>query len=396
MSTPGSAPKTLLVIAYTNYGTDPRVIRAAEAAVAAGYEVDVFALRRDGDPKEEMVRGVRVFHLRQLRYRGGGLLQYMLAYFVFFLRCLCKTTMRHVRRRYRIVHVHNMPDFLVFCAVIPKWFGGKVILDIHDPMPNTFASKFKSGEGGFFFKFLLWQERLSARFADRVVTVHDPVKEFVLVKHGLPASSIRVIANFPDENDFPLEKNYHLDGKLRMVFHGTILERAGLRTLMEALAKVQNRDKVSLRIIGEGDFAAELKQLIASHKLGDMVAFENRTYPAHEIAAHLAEANLGIVPLDISSITNYALPLKLVEYIRMGLPVVTVHSVAINYYFDEEDCLYYQWDEAESLRALLDKIAGDPNMLLPYRQRTIGLREKFSWLKEKQKYTEMLGELDPD
>jgi len=396
MSTPGSAPKTLLVIAYTNYGTDPRVIRAAEAAVAAGYEVDVFALRRDGDPKEEMVRGVRVFHLRQLRYRGRGLLQYMLAYFVFFLRCLCKTTMRHGRRRYRIVHVHNMPDFLVFCAVIPKWCGGKVILDIHDPMPNTFASKFKSGEGGFFFKFLLWQERLSARFADRVVTVHDPVKDFVLVKHGLPASSIRVIANFPDENDFPLEKNYHLDGKLRMVFHGTILERAGLRTLMEALAKVRNRDKVSLRIIGEGDFAAELKRLIELHKLGDMVAFENRTYPAHEIAAHLAEANLGIVPLDISSITNYALPLKLVEYIRMGLPVVTVHSVAINYYFDEEDCLYYQWDEAESLRALLDKIAGDLNMLLPYRQRTIGLREKFSWLKEKQKYAEMLGELDPD
>jgi glycosyltransferase involved in cell wall biosynthesis len=396
MNSPGPARKSLLMIAYTNYSTDPRVIRAAEAAVDAGYEVDLFALRRKGDPDVEMVRGVRVFHLRQFRYRGGGLLQYMVAYLEFFFRCFFKTTILYGRKRYSIVHVHNMPDFLVFCAAIPKLFGRKIILDIHDPMPNTFASKFKSGEGGFFFKLLLWQELLSARFADRVVTVHDPVKDLVLVKHGLPASSIHVIANFPDETVFPLGKNYRLDGKLRMVFHGTILERAGLRTLVEALSKVQNRDKLSMRIIGEGDFAPQLSQLIESLKVGDIVSFENRSYPAHEIAARLADANLGIVPLHISSMTNYALPLKLVEYISMGLPSVTVRSAAINYYFGEEDCLYYQWDDPESLRALLDKIAGNPDMLLPYRQRTIGLREKFSWLKEKQKYEEMLRELELD
>jgi glycosyltransferase involved in cell wall biosynthesis len=390
MNPTGTARKPVLMIAYTNYSTDPRVIRAAEAALDSGYEVDVFVLRRNGDQDVEMVRGVRLFHLRQFRYRGDGLLQYMLAYLEFFLRSLFKATILFGRKRYGIVHVHNMPDFLVFCAVVPKLFGRKVILDIHDPMPNTFASKFNSGESGFFFRFLLWQELLSARFADRVVTVHDPVKDLVLVKHGLPASSIHVIANFPDESVFPWQKNYRLDGGLRMIFHGTILERYGLRTLIEALSKVQNRDKISMRIIGEGDFSPRLARLIESLKVGDIVQFENRSYPVHEIAALLADANLGMVPLDISSMTNYALPLKLLEYISMGLPVVTVHSAAINYYFGEEDCLFYQWDDVESLRALLDKIAGNPDMLLPYRQRTIRLREKFLWSKEKQKYAELL------
>ena len=78
--------------------------------------------------------------------------------------------------------MNNIPDFFVFCALLPKLMGAKVLLDIHDPMPNTFASKFKSGENGFFFKLLLWQERLSAAFADQVLTVHDPVKEYVLVE----------------------------------------------------------------------------------------------------------------------------------------------------------------------------------------------------------------------
>ena len=29
-----------------------------------------------------------------------------------------------------------MPDFLVFSALIPKLLGAKVVLDLHDPMPE--------------------------------------------------------------------------------------------------------------------------------------------------------------------------------------------------------------------------------------------------------------------
>src|SRR5215475_11200232 len=144
--------RCVLMIAYTNYQTDPRVIREAEAAVSGGFDVDFIALRRQGEPAEEMVRGVRVLRLNQTRYRGGGVIKYVLSYLEFFFRCLIKTTFLQLKKRYRVVHVNNMPDFFVFCALLPKLMGAKIILDIHDPMPNTFASKFKSGESGFFFK----------------------------------------------------------------------------------------------------------------------------------------------------------------------------------------------------------------------------------------------------
>ena len=61
--------------------------------------------------------------------------------------------------------------------------------------------------------------------------------------------------------------------------------------------------------------------------------FDNRMYPVEEIPRMLADCNLGLVPLEISSITNYALPLKLLEYLSMGIPSITVRNAAIGYYF---------------------------------------------------------------
>jgi glycosyltransferase involved in cell wall biosynthesis len=386
--------QAVLMIAYTNYRTDPRVIRAAEAAASAGFDVDFIALRRAGDPPEQSINGVRVIHLNQTRYRGGGALRYMLSYLGFFLRCLLKTTSLQYRRRYAAVHVNNMPDFFVFCALLPKLMGAKVLLDIHDPMPNTFASKFKSGENGLFFKFLLWQEKLSAAFADQVLTVHEPVKEYVLVKqHGLAAASIEVVANFPDDELFALKEPTEPDGRLRLAYHGTILERNGLRNAMLALAAMRHRDRVSVRIIGEGDFSEPLKKLIETLELSSVVRFDNRMYPVHEIPAQLADCNLGLVPLEISSITKYVLPLKLLEYLSLGMPSITVRNAAIGYYFGEDDCLFYDPTDPESLRAILDRLATSPDLLAHYQRRALALRSRFLWSREKQRYVALLRRL---
>jgi glycosyltransferase involved in cell wall biosynthesis len=385
--------RSILMIAYTDYRTDPRVIRAAEAAVNDGFEVDFIALCREGDPSVEMIRQVRVIHVNQSRYRGRGLVRYVFAYLNFFIRCFFKSAVLSFKKPYAVVHVNNMPDFLVFSTLIPKLMGAKILLDIHDPMPNTFASKFKSEDKGFFFRLLLWQERLSAWYANRVLTVHDPVKDLVLVKHGLPGGSIQVIANFADDRVFTLNPDYKADGRLRLIFHGTILERYGLRTLIQALSLVRNKDKMSVKIIGEGDFSDKLKELIASSGLESFVNFDNRFYPMHDIPRIISDANIGLVPLEISSITNYALPLKMLEYVSMGLPVIAVRNAAISYYFGESDCLYFQPGDPESLRVVLDRLAEDPALLMHYHRRAVLLREKFLWSNEKQKYISLLREL---
>jgi glycosyltransferase involved in cell wall biosynthesis len=378
------------MLAYTYYEEDPRVIREAEAAVDAGFEVDFLALRRAGTPATEVLRGVCLIRLNQGKYRGAGRLRYLINYVQFFLRCIVKTTCLFFRRRYEVIHVNNMPDFLVFTSIIPRLFGTKVILDIHDPMPNTFVSKFKGHEGGFYYWVLLWQERLSAAYCSQVITVHHPVKHGILIKHGLSPDSIAVIANFADEKLFPLRQCYSIDGKIRFVFHGTILERSGLRMLMTGLALARHKDRICVKIIGEGDFSQALRDIIESLKLGRIVEFDNRTNPAHSIAERIGDCNVGVVPLEISSITNYALPLKLLEYISMGLPVVSVRNEAISYYFSEEDCIFFEWNDPYSFSMALDRIAENPEILLRYRERSMALRGRFSWTSEKTKYVTLL------
>src|SRR6185312_13064079 len=68
----GQGLPAVLMLGYTYYESDSRVIREAEAAVDAGFEVDFLALRRAGSPRTESIRGVRVVRLAQEKYRGRG------------------------------------------------------------------------------------------------------------------------------------------------------------------------------------------------------------------------------------------------------------------------------------------------------------------------------------
>lgn len=162
---------------------------------------------------------------------------------------------------------------------------------------------------------------------------------------------------------------------------------------MTGLAGAHRKDRISVRIIGEGDFSQTLKGMIRSLNLEQVVEFDNHSYEAHSISERIEDRNVGLVPLEISSVTNYALPLKLLEYISMGLPVVTVRSYAISYYFGEKDCIFFDWNKPESLSAALDRIAENPEILLQYRERAVALRGQFAWSGEKKKYVELLRQL---
>ncbi len=386
-------PAPVLMIAYTNYETDPRVIRAAEAAVEAGFDVDMLALRKPGQPAIETVRGVRVFHLAQQRYRSRSRVGYVLAYVEFFLRCFAASTRLFVRRRYRVIHVNNMPDVLVFSVLIPRLFGAKVILDIHDPMPETFGAKYVDAKQHGMYRVLLLLERMSVRFASRTITVNHPVRDHVLVKHGYAAETIDVIANFADDRLFKPIAYPAIDGKVRFVFHGTILERYGLRTLVEAVAKVRRKDKIHVRIIGEGDFSETLKELIRTHGVGDVIDFINRVYPLQEIPQVLSDCHAGLVPLDITPISDFALPLKLIEYTCLGLPSVTVNSTAISYYLRSDECMLYPPGDSTRLARILDEIADDPGCLDGYRAKLPVARERLSWSRERERYARLLCDL---
>lgn len=385
--------KNIAMIAYSSYSIDGRVIREAEAAIAGGYEVDCFTLMRKGDLINENIRGVKVIRLPHYRYRGDSNSRYMLSYFSFFLKCFFRITWNHFKKNYRVIHVNNMPDFYVFIALIPKLFGCKVILDIHDPMPTTFITKFGSTKNSLKYKLLLWQEQISAWFAHAVVTVHEPVKMDILVKDGIPENKITVIANFADDTLFKLKENYKLDGKIKLIFHGTIAERFGLQNVLQVFAQLPDKDRFYFKIIGEGDYSGQVKKIISDLKLEGIVDFDNNFYPVTQLPKMVAQYDVGLVCYSLSAATEYMLPLKMLEYVALGLPVITLPNKAINFYFCKEDCFFYDPNNLSSLREILEQMAKNQEMLYKKRESIITLREKFLWSGERQKYINLLDSL---
>src|SRR6266704_4924656 len=156
--------KNAAVLLFSHYPADPRPRRAAEALAAQGVKIDLICLRGDdGEPARETFGSINVTRVRLKRQRGSKL-GYVFQYATFVLASFFYLASRSLTRRYDLVHVHNMPDILVFGATVPKLLGAKVILDLHDPMPELMQTIFRLPEKSLSVVMLKRLEKLSIRF----------------------------------------------------------------------------------------------------------------------------------------------------------------------------------------------------------------------------------------
>jgi glycosyltransferase involved in cell wall biosynthesis len=369
------------MVAYTNYLTDARPRREAETLAARGDEIDFIALAEKDHPSEEVVNGVRVLRLSQSRYRGGNGLMYIAAYLQFFLRVLFQSTLLHLRRHYDAVHVHTMPDILVFAALLPKLTGAKVILDVHDMMPELYMSKFGIRESHPLIWLLKMQEKASISFADRVICVHDPHKNVLQRRHP-GAGPFTVLLNVPDPHIFgrPVPPNLATEKYPRFVYHGTIARRLGLDLAVEAFAKVlQQLPQSRFSIYGDGDYSEEIEKITAILKVKDAVTFSRKFFRVEEIPRLVQGATAGIIPNRKDSATEYMLPVKLLEYVYLGIPVVAPRLHTIQYYFDEQSVAFYDAGDAGQLAELMTSLWNDPSRRLAMATRAQERISSLSW-----------------
>ena len=199
----GKKRHCMVVHAYYPLG-ETRVQREAIALRDRGYQVDVICLRGRGEAARECHDGVEVHRLPVGRHRGRGLAVQLLEYLVFFAMAAVRLSWLHLRRRYRSVQVHNLPDFLVFAAVFPKATGAPVILDLHDLMPEFFAARLGLTMDHPLVRMVLLQERMACRFADHVITVTEGWRE-TLAGRSVPMTRSTVVMNVADSALFRRE-----------------------------------------------------------------------------------------------------------------------------------------------------------------------------------------------
>ena len=144
------------IIAYTFYELDLRVRRYAEALIEQGYNVDVIVLRRDNENYEGILNNVKIYRPQKRSFKEKNIVSFLFNQLKFFILGSLVLLIKNITKRYKIIHIHNIPDYLIFMGLIPKLTGAKLILDIHDIVPEYYCQKFNKSFDSFLVKLLLF------------------------------------------------------------------------------------------------------------------------------------------------------------------------------------------------------------------------------------------------
>jgi len=312
-------------IAYDYYPFETILRRTAEAGVRAEYEYHVICSmeegRKDGKRKRyEVFNGVHVHYVSMRCIIGKSLGLMLLSWSLFALLAFGKVVRLHLKHKFNVVHVHNMPDFLVFAAFVPKLFGAQVILEVQDVSPELTVAKVKGPLRSIAFWLATWQERISTTFANHVLTVGWPFEE-ILLKRGVPQKKLSSVLNSADPNIFSLEKRTDpflgeatAERPLILMYHGTLAQRCGLDIAIRALVKAREMAPyLRLYIRGNGEAVPYLKQLAQELKVTDYVVFFPFCLP-DEIVNFVAQGDIGIIPYRSDGFMDLLLPTKAYEF----------------------------------------------------------------------------------
>lgn len=387
--------RRMAAVSFSPFPGDPRPRRAAEAFLSAGMAVDVICLAEDERPRRELWNGIAIDRVAIHKSRGRTW-SYFWQYCSFLVNVFLKLTVRSFQKRYDIVHIHNMPDVLVFAALVPKLLGSKVMLDLHDPMPELMRTIFGFAQESFAVNWMVRLEKWSIGFSDKAITVNRACEKLFAVRSCKP-EKISVIMNAPDEEIFNyVPARQQEEGPSRaevpfvIMYHGTIVERNGLDLAVDALGKVlEVMPTAELRIYGHRTpFLDQVMDSLSDRKLEKAVHYCGPRR-LEELVHAIGECDVGVIPNKRSIFTEINTPTRIFEYLALGKPVVAPRAPGIETYFDEESLVLFNLGDAEDLAVRLTWVATHPSEAIETTKRGQQIYKEHVWRREREKLLEI-------
>jgi glycosyltransferase involved in cell wall biosynthesis len=385
------------VVLYSDFPFDPRPRRAAEALADAGMEVDLICLReKDSEAKRETINGINVLRLPMQRRRESKI-NYLLLYSAFLAGCTAILTGRTFKKKYDLVHAHNMPDFLVFSGLTPKLSGAKLILDLHDPMPELMMSIYGLPENHAFVRWLKRLERWSIRFADLILTPNIAFRE-LFISRGCPPGKIRIVMNSPQNNvfnpaRFGAEKNSNSrNGEFRLMYHGFLVKRHGLDMAVEAVSELRSIiPEIKFDIYGSRtSYVERIESQIEKLGLKNQVCYHGQK-SSEEIARAIGGVDLGVIPNRRTPFTEVNFPTRIFEYLAMGKPVIVPETRGIRDYFDKTQMLFFNPDDSADLARVIKWVAEHPDETATIVERGREAYRRHLWDEEKIRFLDSVS-----
>ena len=334
---------------------------------------------------------MNVYRIQKRTINEKHQISYLLKILVFLLRSGAFVTRKHLKEPYDLFHIHSVPDFEVFSALIPRLMSAKVILDIHDIVPEFYAAKFKVSKGSFIFKALVLMEKLSAAFSHHVIIANHIWEQ--RLRRSLSKEKCSVYLNYPDTSLFYPRQITKDAKKLIFMYPGTLNWHQGVDIALKAFAQAKvELPSAEFHIIGDGQEKNKLMNLAASLNIADKVIFREFV-PIEEVLDLMAKADIGIVPKRNDSFGGEAFSTKIFEFMALAIPVIASATRIDTLYFNSSVIEFFEPENEGDLAMAMVRLAKSEERRRGLSQAALRFMSQYSWEKKEQDYFDLVDRL---
>lgn len=203
-----------------------------------------------------------------------------------------------------------------------------------------------------------------------------------LLNRGIASSKLSVLLNVPDHKIFK-DDNKKKDNHKRtfdLVYHGTVDQMLGIDLAIEAVSRlVRDIPGIHLHILGEGRNFEEFEKQVEKLGVKDRIHFNKRSFPVESLPKLLENMDMGIIPNRKNIATELMLPVKMLEYVAMGIPVVAARLKTIEHYFSEDMVTYFEPENVDSMANAILELYRDKDKREKNVSNAKRFNERYGW-----------------
>jgi len=210
--------------------------------------------------------------------------------------------------------------------------------------------------------------------ASKVLVSNLPSKEIMKSYYKIDEERISIVPNGVDLSFFKTKKR----DPNKIVFSGVMYHHRGLDVLLEAAPKiVKEVPETKLVLLGDGPEMKKLKEIVKQKKLDSNVEFKG-WIDRKDIPEHLSNASIGIGPLKRTTVTENALPIKVLEYMASSLPIIAKTGTLPEDVLKDNENGWFVENSSELCEKII-KLEQNPELVEKMGKNSLSMVQKFSW-----------------
>ena len=189
-----------------------------------------------------------------------------------------------------------------------------------------------------------------------------------------------ILPNYPNLEGLKSKRRVSSDGVLRFVYSGSIDIDRSIVEMIQAFKLVRKAHNVELNLLGP-IFDPELKRLILDLESAAADGLHYKGFlPYEEALDSVAQNDIGLMVMHRGRSKEMSSPLKMFEYLALGLPIIASDFRKWHDVLDEKPCaLFVDPDSAEDIAEKMELLIKNKELRSQMRDNAIEISSKYSW-----------------